>query len=107
MKLEREDIELLLEPLTERFIEALKPILSANVKRDIEPDTIYDVKGLCEYLKVKEKWVYERTHLNEIPFLKIGAQLRFRKKSIDKWLNSFETPAVNQFSGKLPDRAHR
>ncbi len=102
MKLEREDIETLLEPMTERLIEALKPILSANAKKDIEPDTIFDVRGLSEYLKVTPKWIYERTHLNGIPHIKLGGQLRFRKKSIDKWLNSFETPAIRQFNGKMP-----
>ncbi|MBF0488763.1 MAG: helix-turn-helix domain-containing protein [Nitrospirae bacterium] len=107
MKLEKEDIETLLEPMTERLIEALKPILSANGKKDIEPDIIFDVKGLCEYLKVTTGWLYKRTRLNEIPFVKICGQLRFKKKSIDKWLNSFETPAINPSSGKLPVKAPR
>ncbi|MBF0564030.1 MAG: helix-turn-helix domain-containing protein [Nitrospirae bacterium] len=101
--LEPEDVHAIAETVLER----LKPILSTNSKKDIEPDTIFDVKGLCEYLKVTPKWVYERTHLNEIPFTKIGGQLRFRKKSIDKWFNSFETPAVNPFSGTMPVKGNR
>jgi len=31
----------------------------------------------------------------EIPYLKIGGQLRFRKKDIDKWLDTYNVPAVS------------
>lgn len=89
----------LFEKIAEIVVRKLKPLLDNNHPDD---DLIFDVKGLCEYLKVSEKWIYERTHLNEIPYIKIKGLLRFRKKDIDRWLNSYHTPAVD-----TPKRALR
>lgn len=83
-ELELQDIE----AIAQRIIELLKPMLSGNSKGEAE-DTIFDVKDLAGYLRVSPKWIYERTHLKEIPHIKIGGQLRFRKRDIDKWLNSY------------------
>jgi len=71
----------------------LKPVVSGNGKHEAE-DIIFDVKGLQAYLKVSKKWIYERTHLKEIPHLKINGQLRFKKKDVDKWLNNYHVVAV-------------
>ena len=89
-ELESQDIE----AITLRVVELLKPLLSGNGRHEAE-DIIFDVKGLCDHLHVSDKWVYERTHLKEIPHLKVNGLLRFRKKEIDKWLNSFNVPAVS------------
>lgn len=89
-ELESQDIE----AITLRVVELLKPLLSGNGRHEAE-DIIFDVKCLCDHLHVSDKWVYERTHLKEIPHLKVNGLLRFRKKEIDKWLNSFNVPAVN------------
>jgi excisionase family DNA binding protein len=91
---EQQDIEV----IAQRVKELLKPMLSGNGKNETE-DTIFDVQGLAGYLMVTKKWIYERTQFKEIPYYKIGGQLRFRKKNIDKWLDTFNVPAVN-----TPDR---
>ncbi len=83
----------LVEEIAQRVISKLMPLLSKQNNPD--NDILFDVKGLCEYLNVSDKWVYERTHQNEIPFIKVGGLLRFRKKDIDRWLNSYHTPAVD------------
>jgi len=75
----------------------VSPLLSGMDKQG--EDEILDVSSLAAYLKVSTKWIYERTHLKEIPHIKAGGQLRFRKKIIDKWLDSFKIPAVNQATG--------
>ncbi|MBF0607408.1 MAG: helix-turn-helix domain-containing protein [Candidatus Magnetobacterium sp. LHC-1] len=92
----------LVEQIADSVIERLRPLIAVN-ERKIETgtDTIFNVKLLCDYLKVTPTWIYERTHLNEIPFIKIGGQLRFKKKAIDKWVDSFEIPAASQYKGKL------
>lgn len=82
------------DQIADKVIEKLKPLISGNGRYEGE-DTIFDVKGLCDYLHVSDKWIYERTHLKEIPHLKVNGLLRFRKKDIDKWLNSFNVPAIN------------
>ena len=78
----------------------LKPLIVKSNRSAVD-DTIFDVKALCKYLSVSEKWVYERTHLKEIPHLKINGLLRFRKKEIDKWLDSYHIPVINRSVGIL------
>jgi excisionase family DNA binding protein len=80
--------------IADKVVEKLKPIISCNGKHDTE-DVIFDVQGLMDYLKVSKQWIYERTHLKEIPHLKIDGQLRFRKKDIDKWLSSYNVPTLS------------
>lgn len=92
MKTELEHIDI--EAIALRVLELLKPLLSGSGRHEPE-DVIFDVKGLADYLKVSSQWLYERTHLKEIPHIKIGGQLRFKKRDIDKWLASFNVPSVN------------
>jgi len=87
---EQEDIR----AIAKEVIEMLNPVLAKSEKP--EEDIIYDVNGLAQYLLVSKQWVYERTHLKEIPHLKINGQLRFRKRDIDRWLNSYRVPAVKE-----------
>lgn len=91
-ELEEKDVE----TIAQRVLELLKPSLSVNGNHGSE-DIIFDVEGLADYLRVSKQWIYERTHLKEIPHLKIDGQLRFRKKYIDKWLSSYDVPATNTY----------
>jgi predicted DNA-binding transcriptional regulator AlpA len=96
IELEQSDIQV----IAERVVELLK--LHLTHKEDRQQDNILDVPRLCEYLHVTSHWVHERTHLKEIPYYKLSnKQLRFRKKKIDKWLDSLETPAINDVRGKI------
>jgi len=88
-QLEREDIQ----AIAQAVMELLKPVVAGNGKK--ENDAIFDVQGLSSYLKVSKQWVYERTHLNEIPFYKIEGHVRFKKSDIDKWLQGYHMPAVS------------
>lgn len=91
MKAELEQTDI--DAIALRVVEVLKPILSDTGRH--EEDVIFNVESLADYLKVSRQWLYERTHLKEIPHIKIDGQLRFRKSAIDKWLNSFNIPSVN------------
>jgi excisionase family DNA binding protein len=89
-KFEKDDIkEIALEVLA-----MIKPLLPTNKAKST--DEIFDVKGICNYLKVSDKWIYERTHLKEIPYIKKGGKLMFRKSAIDKWLDLDNVPAVDR-----------
>ena len=68
-------------------------MLSGNGKH--EDDIVFDVQRLAEYLAVSKQWIYERSHLKEIPHIKKQGLLRFRKKDIDKWLDSYKIPAID------------
>jgi len=89
MKLEINDITLV-DEIVEKLAEKLRPFLNNSYKpKDSE---LMDVKGLAEYLKVKESWIYEKVHKRKIPFRKVGKFPRFPKKHIDLWtLNPYDS----------------
>ena len=87
------DSENLINEISQKVIKAIKPLFG-NAKA--EADTILTVKTLAKYIEVSDQWVYERVHLKEIPFIKIGKFPRFRKSDIDQWLDSLKTPALNR-----------
>jgi len=101
VKIEPED----LQPFKDLFREAIREELTSglrNIGQGRQDDTVLDVPGLCDYLHVTPKWVHERTHLKEIPFFKLSnKQLRFRKRDIDKWLDSLRTPAIHPLSSGM------
>jgi len=90
LELEKTDIQ----SIAREVAELVGPLLHGSDKQG--EDEIFDVPALAAYLKCSTKWIYERTHLKEIPHIKAGGQLRFRKKAIDKWLDSYGIPAVNK-----------
>ncbi len=85
------------EQISRRVIKALKPLLSGRS----EEATFFTVKVLAEYLKVSDKWIYERVQFKEIPYYKLGSNLRFKKSAIELWLETLKTPAVSHLSGGL------
>ncbi len=91
MKIEMNDSQLI-NDIVERVVERLTPLLKHNSKTD--DNKLMDVKGLADYLQVKESWIYEKIHTRGIPFNKCGKFPRFRRKHIDIWLK-------NPYSSKL------
>jgi len=66
-----------------------------------EKENLKTVEQLADYLQVKNQWIYERVKNNEIPFIKVGRFIRFKKEEIDQWIKERETPAISPFSGSL------
>ena len=63
---------------------------------DKKPESDFmSIDELVEYLpfKIKKSTIYQKTHNNEIPYIKEGKQLAFQKSAIDQWLlsHSFKT----------------
>jgi excisionase family DNA binding protein len=83
--------------IAEKIITALKPLLNGRE----EDDKLFTVKTLAEYLGVSSQWVYERVHLKAIPFIKMGKFPRFKKKVIEQWLDTLNTPPINPLSSPL------
>ena len=79
-ELEHNDIEIIAQQVADK----LKPLLCKSSKQTDE--TIFDVKGLAQHLKVNESWVYNQVHLKNIPYFKCGKYPRFKKSAIDKWI---------------------
>ncbi len=83
MKIEIDD-NVLIEAIVDRVVEKLKPLITNS--HDTSSDELMDVKALADYLKVKKQWVYEKTHMNTIPYYKVGKYPRYKKSKIDAWL---------------------
>ncbi len=95
MKIEIDDKELIKE-IVRQVVEQLKPMFNGSHVH--KGDELMDVKGLVNYLKVKESWVYEKVHKREIPFHKAGKFPRFRKKYIDIWLKNPYSSELDNFN---------
>ena len=91
--LDNEDLKLIAKDVAEE----LKPLLKKNTKIK-NSDTVFDVKSLAEYLKVKDTWIYNKVGLKTIPYFKCGKYLRFKKSNIDKWIDSKTIQAVPALS---------
>jgi len=88
-ELESQDIE----AIAQRVLELLRPVMFRNRERSND-DGIFDVKELAEYLHVDPSWIYKQISLKAIPFFKTGKYSRFRKKDIDKWIESQTTRPI-------------
>jgi excisionase family DNA binding protein len=86
------DTQELVRHITQEVIKAITPLL---VKSKGEEDPLFTVKTLAKYLGVSDQWVYERVHLHEIPFIKMGKFPRFRRSDIDRWLDTLNTPPIH------------
>ncbi|MGF9964260.1 helix-turn-helix domain-containing protein [Bacillus rhizoplanae] len=49
-----------------------------------------NVQEIANYIGVSRDLIYKMVRMNEIPFIRVGKRLLFRKESIDKWLLSQE-----------------
>ncbi len=47
---------------------------------------VMTAKQLADYLQLNEVTIYKWARLGEIPVVKVGRTLRFKKDIIDKWL---------------------
>ena len=88
MRIETEPQDI--EAIAQRVSETLKPLIlrSDRGKGDDDSLQIFDVNGLAEYLQVTPSWVYKQVSLKTIPYFKVGKYLRFRRKEIDKWVET-------------------
>ena len=53
-------------------------------------DRLFSIEELSGYLNIPKSTIYKLSQSKEIPSVKIGKQLRFRKSSIDAWLSQNE-----------------
>lgn len=47
---------------------------------------IMTVRQLAEYLQINELTIYKKVKLGEIPTVKVGKIIRFKRDIIDRWL---------------------
>ena len=59
------------------------------------------IKELAKYLNVTERTIYNLLERGELPGFKVGANWRFRKEDIDKWIEENKKRTSQQKSNKL------
>lgn len=89
--------------IADALMARLKPIITGLQANPSQADDLMGVAELGKYLGgVSKDWIYQRTAGNEIPFLKVGHMIKFRRSDIDQWLAKQSTPAVIPLSAPLP-----
>ncbi len=51
-------------------------------------DGLLTLPEAADYLRLAKQTIYNMVNREEIPYLKAGRQLRFRKSDLDTWLES-------------------
>lgn len=64
------------------------------VSEFLSPDEV------SRYLKIPKETIYKLSRRGDIPCFKVGKQLRFRKKSIDRWAKEKELESVKRRADK-------
>ena len=87
----------LIEEITRGVVNALRPL----IREKASEDNLFSVKTLAEYLGVTRDWVYKKVQLKEIPYIKKGGLLRFRKLAIDRWIDEGNVPVIKPQSRNI------
>lgn len=53
-------------------------------------EELLTIEELSDKLKVSKSTVYRWVHYDFIPHIKLGGAVRFKEKSVDKWLRDRE-----------------
>jgi excisionase family DNA binding protein len=98
----------LVSAIAEEVVARLRPMITGLQTNPSQVDDLMGVAELGKYLGgVSRDWIYQRTAGNEIPFVKVGRMIKFRRSDIDRWLAKQSTPAVIPLSAPLPSRRSR
>ncbi len=93
MKIELEDTDI------ERIVERLRTVIKSDcVKTQItQVEALMDTKAVARYLGVDVSWVNKAVSEKRIPYIKIGKYNKFRKHTIDSWIekNAVKTKEEN------------
>jgi len=53
-------------------------------------DIVFTVQELASYLKMKPVTIYKHAKAGKLPGFKVGANWRFKKSTIDRWITEQE-----------------
>lgn len=88
--------------------EKLRPMLKGLTSPPTKADDLMSMEELAAHLGgVSKDWIYQRTAKNEIPFMKVGRLVKFRRSDIDRWLSGRSVPAAAPLSAPLPGKRAR
>lgn len=108
MKIELEIPDSVSQAIAEAVVARLRPMMTGSQTQAPQMDDLIGVTELGKYLGgVSKDWIYQRTAGNEIPFVKVGRMIKFRRSDIDRWLSTRSVPAVSPLSAPLPGERPR
>ena len=98
----------LVSAIADAVVARLRPMMTGLQTNPSPVDDLMGVTELGKYLGgVSKDWIYQRTAGNEMPFVKVGRMIKFRRADIDRWLAKQSTPAVIPLLAPLPPRRTR
>jgi excisionase family DNA binding protein len=50
------------------------------------------VREAAEFIRVKKETIYHYTHMKEIPYVKVGKKVLFKKDVLENWINARTVP---------------
>jgi excisionase family DNA binding protein len=57
------------------------------------PSPLLEAEAVAIYLGMRTDWVYREVRAGRLPHIRLGRAVRFRRESIDAWLESRERAA--------------
>lgn len=83
----------LVDQITDKVVEKLKPIIAVNGNGELR-ERWFNVKQLSDYIGMSRQWIYNHKH--KLPHSNINNKPLFRKSDIDYWLESFRVNSGNE-----------
>jgi excisionase family DNA binding protein len=56
-----------------------------------DADNVFTVRELAMYLRMKPLTIYKHASAGKLPGFKVGSHWRFKKDTIDRWIESQES----------------
>ena len=53
-------------------------------------DTVFTVQEVASYLRMQPVTIYKHAKAGKLPCFKVGANWRFKKSTIDRWISEQE-----------------
>ena len=97
-------INQLCQEFKKELVEELKREFLNTIKHS-EEDKLFTPEELATYLNVSKDWIY-KDGKKLIPYVKLGANLRFRKKDVDQWLDKNTNRPLDCKSGNSKKRPY-
>jgi excisionase family DNA binding protein len=61
-----------------------------------DKDNVFTVQELARYLRMKPLTIYKHASSGKLPGFKVGSHWRFKKETIDQWIQAQEKSNTNQ-----------
>ena len=61
-----------------------------------DKDSVFTVQELATYLRMKPLTIYKHASTGKLPGFKVGSHWRFKRKTIDRWIQDQENSNGDQ-----------